>query len=89
MVAIGETALNGCTKRHKIVADIAQWNSQRLPSCGPWFESQAQHFLFFNFYYRYIFHFNFNVKRTEMNKKEARIGPNLKKRQKDQCIMIL
>ena len=31
------------------VATIAPWFHLRLPSCGPWFESQAHHLHFFQF----------------------------------------
>ena len=43
----------------------------RLPSCGPGFESQAQHlhFTFFNL------NLNCNVRRTKINKKETGNGP--------------
>ena len=31
------------------VAAIAPWFHLRLPSCGPWFKSQAHHLCFFQF----------------------------------------
>ena len=53
---------------------IAQWNHLRLPSCRPWFKSQACHLHFF-IYLCCICH----VKRAKINKKEAGFGPFLKK----------
>ena len=66
-------------------AAIAQWIRLRLPSCHPGFESQAHHLHFFQFtlFKLYICHLNWNVNRTKINKKEARIGPFLKKQSRN------
>ena len=65
------TNINKCRYR---VATIALWFCLRLPSCGPWFESQAHHLRFFQFVILKVY-----LENNEKNKKEARIGPFLKK----------
>ena len=52
---------------------MAQWIRLAVPSCGPVFESQAQHLCFFNLFV------NCGLERTKINKKEARNGTNLQK----------
>ena len=54
------------------MAAIAQWIRLRLPSCGPGFESQAQHlhFAFFNL------NLNRNVERTKKRPGLAHSGSN-------------
>ena len=56
-------------------AAIAQWIRLSLPFCRPGFECQAHHVCFFQFisYKLYIFHLNWNVKRTKINKKSPRL----------------
>ena len=48
-------------------------DSSHLLFCGPGFESQAQHLRFFQFILLklYIFHLNWNVTRTKVNKKRS------------------
>ena len=63
-----------------IVAAIAPWFHQRLPSCGPWFESQAHHICFFNLYYC-----NCNEKRIKINKKRPGLAHLKKQYQNQEC----
>ena len=59
--------------RVKVVAATAQWILLHLPSCGPWLVSQAEHLYFFQFMFRHLrffnFYLNYEVKRTNINKK--------------------
>ena len=55
-------------------ATIGQWIRLCLPSCRPAFESQANHLLFSQFVFELC-----HVEKTKINKKEAIIGPFLKK----------
>ena len=60
------------------LANIAPWFCLRLPSCGPRFESQAQHLRFFQFVLNcVVWKRNCNEIRTKLNKKETGIGPFL------------
>ena len=52
------------------VAAIAPWFRLRLPSCGPGFESQANHLCFFQFVLLKLYREN-----DKNKQKEARIGP--------------
>ena len=54
-------------------AALAQWIRLCLPSCRPWFESQAHHLHF----YLSIFELC-HVERMKINEKEAGIGPFFK-----------
>ena len=51
-------------------AAIAQWIRLRLPSCCPGFKSQACHLCFNQFIFELC-----HVENTEINQKEAGIGP--------------
>ena len=57
-------------------AAIVQWNRQRLPSCGPGLEFQAQHQCFFQFKQLKleILRLDWNVKK---DKKWSKIWPGL------------
>ena len=60
-------------KEQRRTTSIAQWICLRLPSCGLWFKSQAQHPPFFKLYLKC------EVKRAKIKGKEAVIGQHLKK----------
>ena len=51
---------------------MAQWNHQRLPSCGSAFESQAQHQNAIFDLYTYL---SLEYEKNENKQKEAGIGP--------------
>ena len=51
---------------------MAQWNHQRLPSCGSAFESQAQHQNAIFDLYTYL---SMEYEKNENKQKEAGIGP--------------
>ena len=62
---------------------IAQWIHLCLPSCRPGFESQAHHQRFYHLQYLCCI---CQVKRTKINKKEARFGPFLREKNEDQQV---
>ena len=59
------------------MAAIAPWFRLRLPSCGPWFKSQAHHLSFFQFVLLKLYREN-----NKNKQKEAGIGPFKKKEEK-------
>ena len=52
------------SKLHYRGAAIAQWIHLRLPSCCPWFESQAHHLCFYQIIFELL-----HVEKTKINKK--------------------
>ena len=75
---MGLASITSSVKIYFIVVAITQWISPQLPSCGPRFDSQAQHLRFFQLI------FELRLEKDENKQKEVGIGPYLKKSILDQ-----
>ena len=65
-------------KKLTFFGGAAQWNSLRLPSCCPGFESQANHLSFISFIVKFVLYLSLFCEKNENKQKEAGFGPFFK-----------